>query len=56
MRGPQIPSHVPLPQPPQFVKLCAPGQMCIVNLVTLSTHTPSNSRDLHHMTPVTNQC
>lgn len=32
-----------------------PGQMCKDNLVTLSTHTPSNSRDVHHMTPVTNQ-
>nr|DAQ10352.1 MAG TPA: hypothetical protein [Caudoviricetes sp.] len=29
--------------------------MCKDNPVTLSTHTPSNSRDLHHMTPVTNQ-
>nr|DAY05983.1 MAG TPA: hypothetical protein [Caudoviricetes sp.] len=30
--------------------------MCKDNLVTLSTHDPSNSRDLHHMTSVTNQC
>ena len=55
-RGPQIPSYAPLSCFPEFVKLCAPGQMCKDNPGTLSTRTPSNSRDLHHMTSVTNQC
>lgn len=39
-RGPQIPSHAPLSCFSEFVKLCAPGQMCKDNPVTLSTHTP----------------
>lgn len=53
-RGPQIPSYAPLSYFPEVVKLCAPDQMCKDNSVTLSASQPSNSRDLHHMTPVTN--
>lgn len=52
---PHNPFHVPLPCFSWLVKLCAPGQMCKDNPVTLSTSRPSNSRDLHHMAPVTNQ-
>lgn len=54
-RGPQIPDYTPLPQSPRVVKLCAPVQMCKDNPVTLSTTPLSNSRDVHHMTPVTIQ-
>ena len=54
LRGPQTPSCAPLSYFSEVVNLCAPGQMCKDNPVTLSTHTPSNSRDVHHMIPVTN--